>query len=278
MSPTCPGQNRLLAALPERTLAQLRMSLDPVLLNQGEMLRETGSTTQHAYFPTTAQVSAQYLLASGVSAEFALVGSEGLVGVESYLGGGKASSAAIVVTEGLAYRIRENVLLEAFEREPAVKGLLLRYAQALINQIGQTALCNRHHSLEQQLFRSLLGCADRSHSHDIAMTHELLARRLGVRREGVSEAAYRAQEAGLIRYRRGHITILDRTGLEARVCECYHVLRREYARLLPEPAPGAACAVQSCTTCAVPADRATSLHVRTAPVTPVRRPAERVLA
>jgi len=246
----CPGQNQLLAAFPEQELNRLWKHFDQVTLSQGELLRQAGSGVQYACFPTSALVSGQYLLENGVSAEFSLIGSDGMVGIAGFLGGGTASGSALVIATGQAWRVRDDLLHEVFERDAGVRLLLLRYAQALITQIGQTAVCNRHHTVEQQLFRSLLGILDRSESSEIAMTHELLARRLGVRREGVSEAAYKAQTAGLIRYQRGRITVLDRAGLEARVCECYRTTKRECARLVPPLQYASGCEAQDCASCA----------------------------
>ncbi len=245
----CPGQNALLAALPDPALQRLWTHLDRVYLNRGEVLRAPGPGARHAYFPITAQVSAFYLLASGVSAEFALIGCDGMVGVEGYLGGGGSASTTQVINSGWAWRVHDELLARLFEQDSTVRFLLLRYAQVLITQIGQSVACNRHHTIEQQLFRFLLASLDRSGSNDLAMTHELLGSRLGVRRESVSAAACRAQETGLIRYQRGQITVLNRASIEARTCECYAIVRRESARLLPVKPYGSGCSLQACRTC-----------------------------
>lgn len=202
----------------------------------GKVLYESGSKLTHVYFPTTSIVSLLYVMEDGASAEIAVVGHEGVVGISLFMGGETTPSRAAVQSAGQAFRLKANVMMQEFNRAGPVLHLLLRYTQALITQMAQTAVCNRHHSLDQQLCRWLLLSLDRLHSNEIVMTQELIANMLGVRREGVTEAAGRLQQAGLIRYRRGHITVLDRDRLEKRTCECYAVVRREYNRLLPETA------------------------------------------
>lgn len=188
----------------------------------------------HVYFPTTAIVSLLYELENGSSAEIAVVGFEGIVGISTFMGGESTSSRAVVQSAGHGYRMKTNLLLNAFEKSKPIEHLLLRYTQALITQMSQTAVCNRHHTLDQQFCRWLLLSLDRLKTNHLVMTQELIANMLGVRREGVTEAALKVQKAGLISYSRGHITIIDRTGLEKRTCECYKVVKEEYDRLLPE--------------------------------------------
>ena len=198
----------------------------------GEILYEPGEQLQHAYFPTTAIVSLHYVTESGASAEIAGVGNEGVVGISLFMGGETTPSSAVVQTAGHAYRLERRLLKEEFNRAGAVLRLLLRYTQALITQMTQTAVCNRHHSIEQQLCRWLLMTLDRIPSGELVMTQELVARMLGVRREGITEAAGDLQRAGYIRYRRGHIAVLDRAGLEKMACECYSAVKIEFDRLL----------------------------------------------
>ena len=200
----------------------------------GEMLYEPGGQLRHAYFPTTAIVSLHYVMESGASAESAGVGNEGLVGISLFMGGDTTPSSAVVQTAGHAYRLESSLLLREFNRAGLLQNLLLRYTQALITQMTQTAVCNRHHSVEQQLCRWLLSTLDRIPSGELVMTQELIASLLGVRREGITEAAGKLQHAGVIRYRRGHIAVLERDGLETRVCECYAVVRKELGRLLSD--------------------------------------------
>jgi CRP-like cAMP-binding protein len=227
-------QNHLLAALPPADLELLQPDLKLVELPLGDVLYESGSHLRHVYFPTTAIVSLLYMLADGASAEIAVVGNEGLIGVSLFMGGETTPSRAVVQSAGHAYRLTGQLLKEEFTRAGAMQHLLLRYTQALLTQMAQTAVCNRHHSLDQQLCRWLLLSLDRLPSNELVMTQELIANMLGVRREGVTGAAGHLQEAGLIRYSRGHITVLDRPGLEARTCECYAVVKKESDRLLPE--------------------------------------------
>jgi CRP-like cAMP-binding protein len=226
--------NHLLAALPAADLARWQDQLEEVELPLGEVLHESGQTPRHAYFPTTAIVSLLYVMENGASAEIAVVGHEGLVGVPLFMGGESTLSRAVVQSAGQGFRLSSRALKEEFARAGPAMHLLLRYTQALITQMAQTAVCNRHHSLDQQLCRWLLLSLDRLSGNDLMMTQELIANMLGVRREGVTEAALSLQRAGLIRYARGHIHVLDRRGLERRTCECYAVVRAEYDRLLPD--------------------------------------------
>jgi CRP-like cAMP-binding protein len=200
----------------------------------GEILYEPGSQMQHAYFPTTSIVSLHYVMESGASAETAGVGNEGVVGISLFMGGDSTPSSAVVQTAGHAYRLAGRLLKKEFTRAGSMQRLLLRYTQALITQMIQTAACNRHHSVEQQLCRWLLLTLDRLPSQELIMTQELVASMLGVRREGITQAAGNLQQAGLIRYRRGHIAVADRPGLEARACECYAVVKKELDRLLSD--------------------------------------------
>ena len=229
-----PNQNRLLAALPEAEFERLSPYLELVPMLLGEMLYEPGAQLQHAYFPTTAIVSLHYVMASGASAESAGVGNEGVVGISLFMGGETTPSSAVVQTAGHAYRLEGRLLKQEFSRAGLMQGLLLRYTQALITQMSQTAACNRHHSVEQQLCRWLLLTLDRVASRELVMTQELVASMLGVRREGITEVAGKLQQAGLIRYRRGHIAVLERSGLETRACECYAVIKKELNRLLSD--------------------------------------------
>jgi CRP-like cAMP-binding protein len=208
--------------------------LESVELHLGQVLHESGETLSHVYFPTTAIVSLLYVMENGAAAEIAVVGDDGIVGVSLFMGGGSTTSRAVVQSAGQALRLKAQELMDEFHQNGSVLHLLLRYTQALITQMAQTAVCNRHHSLDQQLCRWLLLSLDRLEGSELAMTQELIANMLGVRREGVTEAATKLQRHGLIRYARGHITILDRAGLEERTCECYAVVRREYERLLPK--------------------------------------------
>jgi CRP-like cAMP-binding protein len=227
----------LLAALPDAEWQRWHPQLEAVELPLGKVLYESGSTLKHVYFPTTAIVSLLYVLENGSSAEIAVVGNEGIVGVSLFMGGESTPSRAVVQSAGQGFRLRAQSMKDEFDRAGPVLHLLLRYTQALITQMSQTAVCNRHHSLDQQLCRWLLLSLDRLHSSDLVMTQELIANMLGVRREGVTEAALKLQRAGLIKYARGHIAVLDRPGLEQRSCECYAVVKQEYDRLLPdEPA------------------------------------------
>jgi CRP-like cAMP-binding protein len=232
-----PSQNRLLAALPPADFAVLEGHLELTALPLGRIVYEPGGRMQHALFPTTAIVSLHHVVVSGASAESAGVGNEGLVGVALIMGGETVPSSAVVQTAGHAYRLERRILQQEFARAGGLREVLLRYTQALVTQIFQTAACNRHHSVEQQLCRSLLMTLDRSPSNELVMTQELVASLLGVRREGITEAAGELQRAGYIRYRRGHITVLDRGGLETRACECYAVVRREMGRLLRDARP-----------------------------------------
>jgi CRP-like cAMP-binding protein len=228
-----PRRNQLLAALPEAEYQRWLPHLEPVEMPLGQVLYESGGVLSHVYFPTSSIVSLLYVTESGSSAEIAVVGFEGLVGVSLFMGGGSTPSRGVVQSAGQGFRLKAEVMKTEFERSGPVLHLLLRYTQALITQMSQTAVCNRHHSLDQQLCRWLLLSLDRLRGDDLVMTQELIANMLGVRREGVTEAALKLQQAGLIRYARGHISVLDRPALEKRVCECYGVVKTEYDRLLP---------------------------------------------
>jgi CRP-like cAMP-binding protein len=228
------GENSLLAALPDPEWQRWEPLLQPIDMPLGEVLYESGATLTHVYFPTTSIVSLLYVMENGASAEIAVVGNEGLVGISLFMGGESTPSRAVVQSAGHGFRLNAQLMKDEFERGGPVPHLLLRYTQALITQMSQTAACNRHHSLDQQLCRWLLLSLDRLRANHVAMTQELIANMLGVRREGVTEAALKLQEAGLISYTRGHITVLNRAGLEKRTCECYAVVKREYDRLLPE--------------------------------------------
>jgi len=227
-----PEQNQLLAALPADEWARWRTELEPVDLQLGDVLYESGSTMTHVYFPTTAIVSLLYVMENGASAEIAVVGHEGIVGVSLFMGGESTPSRAVVQSAGKGFRMGAQQIQEHFKRAPVLH-LLLRYTQALITQMAQTAVCNRHHSLDQQLCRWLLLSLDRLSGSELVMTQELIANMLGVRREGVTESATKLQKSGLIKYARGRIAVLDRAGLEERSCECYAVVKKEYDRLLP---------------------------------------------
>jgi CRP-like cAMP-binding protein len=229
-----PNQNHLLAALLDAEFDRLAPHLELLPMRLGDVLCETGAPLHYAYFPTTAIVSLHYQLENGSSSEIAGVGNEGMVGIALLMGGRTTNSRAIVQTGGHGYRLKAQLLIEEFERGGPALRLLLRYTQALMTQLSQTAVCNRHHSIEQQLCRWLLLTLDRRPSPELTMTQELIAGMLGVRREGVTEAAGRLQARGFIRYQRGHISVLDRAGLELAVCECYGVVRKEFARLLSD--------------------------------------------
>ncbi len=229
-----PRLNHLLAALPAADWERWAPQLEWVPMPLGQVLYESGLTLGHVYFPITSIVSLLYVMENGASAEIAVVGNEGLVGISLFMGGGSTPSRGVVQSAGEGFRMRAPVVMDEFNRSGPVMHLLLRYTQALITQMAQTAVCNRHHSLDQQLCRWLLLSLDRlSGSSELVMTQELIGNMLGVRREGVTEAALKLQKAGLIRYARGHITVLDRPGLEKRTCECYAVVKVEYDRLLP---------------------------------------------
>ena len=227
-----PRRNRLLAALPDAEWQRWLPALEPVNMPLGHVLYESGINLSHVYFPITAIVSLLYVMENGSAAEIAVVGNEGLVGVSLFMGGESTPSRAVVQSAGHGFRLESGAIKEEFKRAPVLH-LLLRYTQALITQMAQTAACNRHHSLDQQLCRWLLLSLDRLQSNELVMTQELIANMLGVRREGVTEAALKLQEAGFIRYARGRIQVLDRPGLEQRTCECYAVVKKEYDRLLP---------------------------------------------
>src|SRR5438094_1857675 len=228
-----PKDNRLLAAMPRPEYQQIVRSLERVPMPLGQSVYESGEAQGFVYFPTTSIVSLLYVLADGATAEIAVTGNEGLVGIALFMGGETTPSRAVVQSAGHGYRLRAKLLKKEFERGGPLQHLLLRYTQALITQMTQTAVCNRHHSVDQQLCRWLLLSLDRLPGDELVMTQELIANMLGVRREGVTEAAGHLQGAGLIEYSRGKITVVDRERLEKRVCECYSVVKREYDRLLP---------------------------------------------
>ena len=229
-----PKQNHLLDALPNADYERILPQLEFIAMPLGQALYESGGKLQHVYFPTTSIVSLLYVLENGASAEIAVVGNEGILGISLFMGGETTPSRAVVQSAGFGYRLKAKNLKVEFDRAGATMYLLLRYTQALITQMSQTAVCNRHHSIEQQLCRWLLLSLDRLSSNELKMTQELIANMLGVRREGVTDAAGKLQRDGLIEYSRGHITVLDRTGLEKRVCECYQVVKTEFDRLLPD--------------------------------------------
>jgi len=236
-TPQSPNQNQLLAALPTAEFERIAPHLELIAMPLGDVLYESGGQMQYVYFPTTAIVSLHYVTESGASSEIAGVGNEGVLGISLFMGGNTTPSRAIVQTAGHGYRLQARLLMDEFNRAGGrragvMQGLLLRYTQALITQISQTAVCNRHHSVEQQLCRWLLLTLDRLPSNELTITQELIATMLGVRREGITVAAGHLQQTGCIRYRRGHITVLDRSGLESRVCECYAVVKKEHDRLL----------------------------------------------
>ena len=228
-----PHQNHLLDALPTGDLERFAEHLELVTMSLGDVLYESGSTMRYVYFPTTSIVSLLYVMEDGASAEIAVVGNEGILGISLFMGGETTPSRAVVQSAGHGYRLKAALIKTEFARFGPTMHLLLRYTQALITQMSQTAVCNRHHSVDQQLCRWLLLSLDRLASNELSMTQELIANMLGVRREGVTEAAGKLQADGLIEYTRGRITVLDRAKLEARVCECYAVVKKEYDRLLP---------------------------------------------
>ena len=232
--PHSPNQNHLIAALPAAEFERLAPHLELVPMLLGETLYEPGGQLQHVYFPTSAIVSLLYVMESGLSAEIAGVGNEGMLGIALFMGGETTPSAAVVQTAGHGYQLQGRLLKEEFNRAGLLQRLLLRYTQALLTQMSQTAACNRHHSIEQQLCRWLLLTLDRLPSNELIMTQEMVASALGVRRKGITEAAGNLQRAGIILYRRGHIAVLQRSGLEARACECYAVVKKELGRLLSD--------------------------------------------
>lgn len=232
-TPIEPRNNQLLAALPAAEAERWLPQLEWIEMPLGHVLYESGTTLGHVYFPITAIVSLLYVMENGASAEIAVVGNEGIVGISLFMGGESTPSRAVVQSAGHGFRLPAQKMKDEFNRAGPVLHLLLRYTQALITQMAQTAVCNRHHSLDQQLCRWLLLSLDRLQGNDLVMTQELIANMLGVRREGVTEAALKLQKVGLIRYARGHISVLNRPGLEKRSCECYAVVKTEYDRLLP---------------------------------------------
>ena len=229
--PHQPNQNHLLAALPVAEFERLKPHLELVHLPLGDVLCESGGRLSYVYFPTSTIISLHYILENGASSEIAGVGNEGMLGISLFMGGETTPSWATVQTGGYGYRLKAAIMMQEFNNGGPVQRLLLRYAQALITQISQTAVCNRHHTIEQQLCRWLLLTLDRLNSQELIMTQELIASMLGVRREGITEAAGKLQQAGIIHYRRGHITVLDRAGLKTHVCECYDVVKKEFERL-----------------------------------------------
>lgn len=229
-----PNQNHLLAALLDAEFDRLSPHLEPIMMRLGDVLYESGGKLNHVYFPTSAIVSLHYVLENGSSSEIAGVGNEGILGISLFMGGNTTPSRAVVQTAGHGYRLKSQILLDEFNLAGPVMRLLLRYTQALITQMSQTAICNRHHTLEQQLCRWLLLTLDRLPTSELTMTQELIATMLGVRREGVTVAAGRLQAKGYISNRRGHISVLDRIGLEGDVCECYEVVKKEFARLMSD--------------------------------------------
>jgi CRP-like cAMP-binding protein len=248
-------RNRLLGALPPAILEHWLPRLEWLELPLGTVLYEAGSVERHVYFPISGIVSLLCVMENGDAAEIAVVGNEGIVGYSLFLGGDSSSSRAVVQSAGWCYRLQAQTLREDFERFGPLTHVLLRYAQALITQVAQTAVCNRHHSLDQQLCRWLLLSLDRLPGREIAMTQELIANMLGVRRQGVTECALKLQHAGLIRYVRGRITVLDRPGLEARVCECYAAVKHEYDRLIPRAVAPQAMAAADCKAESIKASR-----------------------
>ena len=238
VDPSNPKQNHLLAALPPAEFERLSPHLEPVTMKLGQVLYESGGQLQHVYFPTTSIVSLLYVLANGASAEIAVVGYEGVLGISLFMGGETTPSRAVVQSEGMGYRLSSRLIKAEFNRFGPMMQLLLRYTQALITQMTQTAVCNRHHSVDQQLSRWLLLSLDRLSGNELKMTQELIANMLGVRREGVTEAAGKLRKAGIIEYSRGHIKVIDRDRLEQHVCECYAVVKKEFDRLLADIPPG----------------------------------------
>jgi CRP-like cAMP-binding protein len=232
-SPHTPKQNHLLDALPVSDYDRIQAHLELVPMALGDVLYESGGQLRYVYFPTTSILSLLYVMENGASAEIAIVGNEGILGISLFMGGESTPSRAVVQSAGHAYRLKAALLKNEFGRFGPTMHLLLRYTQALITQMAQTAVCNRHHSVDQQLCRWLLLSLDRLQTNELSMTQELIANMLGVRREGVTEAAGKLQDVGLISYRRGQIMVLDRPGLEARSCECYQVVKTEFDRLLP---------------------------------------------
>lgn len=234
-------KNLLLGALPTDDFNRIAAHLERVTLKLGEVLYESGGQLHHVYFPTNSIVSLLYVMENGASAEIAVVGYEGILGISLFMGGETTPSRAVVQSEGIAYRLRANRLKQEFNRADVMMHVLLRYTQALITQMSQTAACNRHHSVDQQLCRWLLMSIDRLPSNDLNMTQELIANMLGVRREGVTEAAGKLRKSGIIEYSRGRIRVLERSKLEAQVCECYLVVKKEFDRLLSDVPSGKVC-------------------------------------
>jgi len=237
-TPADPRTNQLLAALPDNEWLRWQSHVEHITMPLGQVLYEPGATLSHVYFPTDSIVSLLYVMENGASAEIAVVGNEGIVGISLFMGGESTPSRAVVQSAGEGFRVRAQMMKDEFNRAGPALHLFLRYTQALITQMAQTAVCNRHHSLDQQLCRWLLLSLDRLQNNELVMTQELIANMLGVRREGVTEGALKLQQEGLIRYARGRITVLDRSELEKRTCECYAVVKKEYDRLLPHTLAG----------------------------------------
>jgi CRP-like cAMP-binding protein len=235
-----PAQNQLIAAVSAAEMVPLSASFEPVTMMLGQVLYEPGSQMQHAYFPTTAVASLHYVTESGASAETAGVGREGMIGIALFMGGQTTAGSAVVQTSGHGYRLHRHSLMQAFDGEGPWRRLLLRYTQALMTQISQTAACYRHHSIEQQLSRWLLATADRSPAGELVITQELVAGMLGVRRESITQAAGALQDLGYIRYRRGHISVINPAGLRSCACECYGVVKHEFERLMADGPAGRA--------------------------------------
>ncbi len=237
-NPHRPEQNYLLRTLPEEDFSRLRSHLELVTLNQGQVVVHPGTKFSHAFFPTTAIISVVYMMENGDTAAMADVGNEGILGVPLFMGGNSTPNSAVVQSAGFAYQLHPTVLAKEFNRNGPLLNMMLRYALASLTQITQTSICNRLHHIEQQLCRLLLKTIDRLPTDEIASTHEHIALVLGVRRESITAAARKLQDAGYIRYQRGKVQILNRTGLEKTACECYHVVKKEYHRLLPRSVPG----------------------------------------
>lgn len=231
VAPPSPAQNHLLSALPEADYQRLLPQLEPVKMDIGQPLYETGCQMRHVYFPASCIVSLLYVTQNGATTEIAVIGNEGMIGVALFMGGETVRNPTMVKSSGYGYRLKESVLKEEFKHCESLQQILLRYTHALLAQVTQTAACNRHHSIDQQFCRCLLSSLDRLPSNELSMTQEFIANTLGVRRESVTEAAKKLQNAGLIHYSRGHIVVTDRKGLESEVCECYSVVKKEYDRI-----------------------------------------------
>ncbi len=238
-------QNQILAALPDADMKQLVPYLEPILLPVGMTLGRSGENAANVYFPGSGVAGFLQFALDGEITELALTGREGLVGIESFLGGKSMPMDTVVLCVGHGYRIKATRLIDAFYNSDSLRRILLRYGQSFLTQIEQTAVCNRHHAIEQRLCRFLLHCLDRLSSSELVLTQDLIANMLGVRREGVTDAARKLRHAGLIKYHRGHINVIDRMGLESRTCECYTVVKKEYDRLAPQPVDGKSAKIHS---------------------------------